>query len=123
MMMVTLGSARPHLPNNALRPLAVSSKRRLVGIPDVPTSEEAGLPGWQMTTWFGIFASRGTPPRIVNFLNAKFQAVIDDPKGRQRLVDFGCEPVGGLAAEFAQTIRSDYKEWGQTVREAGVKLE
>lgn len=119
MMMVTLGSARPHLPNNALKPLAVSSKRRLAGLPEVPTSAEAGLPGWQMTTWFGVFAPRGTDPKIVNFLNAKLQRVIDDPKGQQRLIDFGCEPVGGPAQSFAELVRTDYRVWGQIVREAG----
>jgi tripartite-type tricarboxylate transporter receptor subunit TctC len=122
-MMVTLGSARPHLPTGALKPLAVSSPRRLSGLPEVPTSAEAGLPGWQMTTWFGVFAPRGTSPKLVNFINGKMQALIDDPKGRQRLADFGCEPVGGSAKAFAELVRSDYKLWGQLVKEAGVKLE
>ena len=123
MMMVTLGSARPHLPSGALKPLAVSSKRRLAGIPGVPTSAEAGLPEWEMTTWFGVFAPRGTGPRTVHFLNAKLQAVIDDPKGRQRLAEFGCEPVGGSPQSFAEVVRADYRVWGQIVKEAGVTLE
>lgn len=123
LMMVTLGSARPHLPSGALKPLAVSSPRRLAGIPEVPTSAEAGLPDWQMTTWFGVFAPRGTGARLVNFVNAKLQEVIDDPKGRQRLFDFGCEPVGGSAKSFAELVRSDYRLWGGLVRDAGVKLE
>jgi tripartite-type tricarboxylate transporter receptor subunit TctC len=123
MMMVTLGSARPHLPNNALKPLAASSKRRLTGLPEVPTSAEAGLPGWEMTTWFGVFAPRGTGPGIINFLNAQLQAVIDDPRGRQRLAEFGCEPVGGPARAFAELVRAEYKAWGVAVREAGLKLE
>jgi tripartite-type tricarboxylate transporter receptor subunit TctC len=123
LMMVTLGSARPHLPTGAIKPLAVSAPRRLQGIPDVPTSAEAGLPDWQMTTWFGVFAPRGTAPKLVNYINARMQAVIDDPKGRQRLADFGCEPVGGTATTFAGQVRSDYRIWGQLVKEAGVKLE
>jgi tripartite-type tricarboxylate transporter receptor subunit TctC len=123
LMMVTLGSARPFLPNHALKPLAVSSKRRLAGLPEVPTSEEAGLPGWQMTTWFGVFTAPGTPSRIVSFLNSRLQAVIDDPRGQQRLMDFGCEPVGGSVQSFAELVRTDYKVWGEIVKEAGVKLE
>ena len=123
MMMVTLGSARPHFPNNALRPLAVSSKRRLAGLPEVPTAEEAGLPGWQMTTWFGVFAPRGTGPAVVDRLNAKLQAVIDDPKERQRLLDYGCEPVGGPARSFAELVRADYRTWGRIIKDEKLKLE
>ena len=123
LLMVTLGSARPHLPSGAIKALAVSSPRRLAGIPEVPTAAEAGLPAWQMTTWFGVFAPRGTNPKIVGLINARLQALIDDPKSRQRLMDFGCEPVGGSARSFAELVRSDYKLWGQLVKEAGVKLE
>ena len=89
----------------------------------MPTSAEAGVPGWQVTTWFGVFAPRGTGARIVDYLNVKLQESIDDPKGKQRLMDFGCEPVGGTAHSFADQVRSDYKLWGRRVKEAGVKLE
>lgn len=123
MIMITLGSARPHLPNGALKPLAVSSKRRLAGIPEVPTSAEAGLPGWEVTTWFGVFTAQGTSPAVVRLLNGKLQTVVDDPKTKQRLLDFGAEPVGGSAQSFAELVRSDYRAWGQVVRDSGVKLD
>ena len=123
MMTVTLGSARPHLPNGALKPLAVSSKRRLAGAPEVPTSAEAGLPGWEITTWFGVFAARGTSQKIVRLLNAKLQTMIEEPQAKQRLLDFGAEPVGGSAQAFAELVRSDYRAWGHVVKESGVKLE
>ena len=123
MIMITLGSARPHLANGALKPLAVSSKQRLAGIPEVPTAAEAGLPGWEVSTWFGVFAARGTSAAILRLLNGKLQAVTDDPKTRQRLLDFGAEPVGGSVQSFGELVRSDYRAWGQVVRESGVKLE
>jgi tripartite-type tricarboxylate transporter receptor subunit TctC len=121
-MSMSLGSARPYLKSGALRPLAVGAKRRLAGLPDVPTSAEAGLPGWEMSAWFGVFAPKGTSPEIVRFLNEKLQAVIDDPKSRQRLLEIGAEPVGGPAEVFAERVRADYRLWGRFVKEAGIKL-
>jgi tripartite-type tricarboxylate transporter receptor subunit TctC len=121
-MSMSLGSARPYLKSGALRPLAVGAKRRLAGLPDVPTSAEAGLPGWEMSAWFGVFAPKGTSAETVRFLNGKLQAVIDDPKSTQRLLEIGAEPVGGPAPAFAERVRADYQMWGRFVKEAGIKL-
>jgi tripartite-type tricarboxylate transporter receptor subunit TctC len=121
-MSMGLGSARPYL-KGELRPLAVGAKKRIAGLPDVPTSAEAGLPGWEMSAWFGVFAPKGTNPEIVRLLNEKLQAVIDDPKTRQRLLEIGSEPVGGSVTSFAERIRYDYGMYGQMIRESGIKLD
>jgi tripartite-type tricarboxylate transporter receptor subunit TctC len=76
-----------------------------------------------MTTWFGVFAPRGTDPGVVDHLNAKLQAVIDEPRGKQRLLEFGCEPVGGLARSFAELVRADHRAWGRIIKDEGLKLE
>src|SRR5438552_7859942 len=106
---MALGSARPYLKDGRLRPLAIGAKQRLGGLPDVPTSAEVGLPDWQMTAWFGVFAPRGTPAEIVRMLNQNLQAVLDEPRTRQRLFDMGGEPIGGTSESFAERFHADYR--------------
>jgi tripartite-type tricarboxylate transporter receptor subunit TctC len=123
MLSVGLSPVQAHLRSGALRALAAASRTRLAAAPEVPTSAEAGLPGWEMTTWFGIFAPRGTSPGIVRLVNASMQAVIDDPKVRKRLLDSGMEPIGGTAQVFAERVRADYRAWEPVVKASGVKLD
>ncbi len=123
MLSVGLSPVQAHLKSGALKALAAASKTRLAALPDVPTSAEAGLPGYEMTTWFGIFAPKGTSPETVRLLNARMQAVIDDPKTRQRLLESGIEPIGGSVEAFAELVRSDYRAWERVVRASGVKLD
>ncbi len=89
----------------------------------MPTSAEAGLPGWEMSAWFGVFAPKDTSPEIVRLLNEKLQAAIEEPKARQRLLEVGAEPLGGPAQGFAERVRTDYRLWGQFIKESGIKLE
>ena len=123
MLSVGLGPVQSHLKSGQLKALVVASKKRLAAISDLPTSAEAGLPGYEMTTWFGIFAPKATSPRIVQLLNGRLQAVIDDPKTRKSLIDSGIEPIGGSVQAFAELVRSDYRTWGQVVKASGLKLE
>jgi tripartite-type tricarboxylate transporter receptor subunit TctC len=123
MLSVGLSPVQAHLRSGALRALAAASKTRLAAAPEVPTSAEAGLPGWEMTTWFGIFAPKGTSAEVVRLLNEHMQAVIDDPKTKKRMLDSGMEPIGGSARVFAERVRSDYRAWEQVVKASGVKLD
>src|SRR5438477_8959079 len=122
-MSMALGSARPYLKDGRLRPLAAGAKQRLRGLPEVPTSAEAGVPGWEMSAWFGLFAPRGTPPEIVRLLNEKLQAVLEDPKTSQRLLEAGADPIGGSSDSFAERYRADHRMWGEFIRETGIKTE
>jgi tripartite-type tricarboxylate transporter receptor subunit TctC len=122
-MSISLGSALPYLKTGQIRPLAAAAKERLAGLPDVPTSAQAGLPGWEMSAWFAVFAPKGTPPELVGLLNQRLQAALDDPKLRQRLLDLGAEPGGGSPESTAARLRADHRLWGQVIRETGIKLE
>jgi len=122
-MSISLGSAAPYLKTGQIRPLAAAAKERLASLPDVPTSAQAGLPGWEMSAWFAVFAPRGTPSDVSRFLNRHLQSAIDDPKVRQRLLDLGTEPGGGSLESTAERLRADYRLWGQVIRDAGIKLE
>src|SRR5438105_3020292 len=122
-MSMALGSARPYLKDGRLRPLATGAKQRLGGLPEVPTSAEVGLPGWEMSAWFGLFAPRGTPAEIVRLLNEKIQTVLDEPKTVQRLFEVGADPIGGSAESFAERYRADHRMWGQFIRETGIKTD
>jgi tripartite-type tricarboxylate transporter receptor subunit TctC len=120
---VGLGPVRAHLRSGALRALAAAAPKRLAAIPDVPTSAEAGLPGYEMTTWFGLVAPKGTSPEVVSYLNRHLQNVLDDPKTKQRLVESGIEPAGGDAQAFGALIRSDYRKWEPVVKASGARLD
>ena len=122
-MSMAVGSARPYLKTGQLRPLAAGAKHRLSNLPEVPTAAEAGVGGWEMSAWFGVFAPRGTPPEIVRLLNRELQALLVEPKVRQRLDDAGAEPVGGTAESFAARYRADHRMWGEFIREIGLKTE
>ncbi len=122
-MSMSLGSARPYLKSGQIKALAAAAKQRLSGLPEVPTSAEAGLPGWEMSAWFGVFAPRAVAPEIVRLINETLQAVIEDPKTRQRLLEIGAEPVGGPVEQFSQRVRSDYQRWGRFIKDSRIKLE
>jgi len=123
MLSVGLGPVQSHFKTGALKPLVVAAKKRLEALPELPTSAEAGLPGYEMTTWFGIFAPRTTSPAIVRLLNARLQATIDDPKTRKSLLAAGMEPLGGSPQAFAEQVRAEYVAWGPVVKAAGIKPE
>jgi tripartite-type tricarboxylate transporter receptor subunit TctC len=104
-----------------LRPLAVTSAERFFAAPGVPTVAELGYPGFEISSWLGIFAPAGTAPEIVSRLNAELARVLAQPEVRERLGSLGWQIVGNSPAEFASDVRAELKRWPAIVRD--LKLE
>jgi len=121
-MFTTTASAQPYTSTNRLKALAVTSPRRSPMLPDVPTFAEAGVP-IDVSVWVGIAAPAGTPPAIVDRLNAEFNKALAAPEVKARLATLGVDPVGGGAAAFAQYVRSDGERWAKIIKSAGIKAE
>ncbi len=106
-----------------LRALAVGTAKRMAYRPDIPTAAEAGLPGYEMTTWFALFAPKGTPRPIVEWLNAAVREMNADQEAVRRLTDVNIDPMIMTADEFAAQVKSDSVRWEGIIRDAGLKPE
>jgi tripartite-type tricarboxylate transporter receptor subunit TctC len=104
-----------------LRALAAGAPKRLPYLPDVPTAAEAGLPGYEMSTWFAVFAPQGTPKAIVDKLNAGIRALTADTAAVKRLTDIHIDPMSMNADDFAAFVRAEAVKWERIVKEAGAK--
>ncbi len=105
--------------NGSLRVLATAARKRLSGLPDVPTTAEAGLPGLEVDSWGGLVAPIGTPEPIIRQLNAAIQKALGDRELREVLVRFGAEPEGGTPEEFGRLIAEDEARWAKAVKATG----
>jgi tripartite-type tricarboxylate transporter receptor subunit TctC len=108
---------------NQVRPLAVANATRLPALPEVPTSAELGLKGYESSAWFGLVAPRGTPRSIVERLNAYVVAAMADTTVRGRFVEFGAEPVTSTPEELTRFISAEVVKWRDLIARAGIKLE
>ncbi len=113
--------ALPQIKDGKLKALAVTGSRRVAALPDAPTMQEAGAPGVEVTTWFGVFAPANTPAEVVNRLNRDTVAAIKIL--REKLLAQGDEPVGSTPAQFAEFVKLEHTKWGKVVRDANIKLE
>jgi len=105
--------------SGALRVLAAGTRRRLPYLPDVPTAAEAGLPGYEMSTWFALFAPRGTPKPIVDKLNFFMRELVADPAAAKRLTDVHIDPMSMTADEFSAFVQAEAAKWERIIKAAG----
>jgi tripartite-type tricarboxylate transporter receptor subunit TctC len=123
MMLADLAVIKPHADNGRLRVLAVTGLKRSVAAPNVPTIAESGLPGYELSPWFGVVAPAGVPRDIVSRLNGAIGASLKAQDVVQRLASLGYEPLGGSAEQFAATIKADTAKFANIVKTAGIKAQ
>jgi tripartite-type tricarboxylate transporter receptor subunit TctC len=119
----TLATYLPHIRGGRLRALATTLPARAASLPEVPTVEEQGFPGYDMSVWYMVLGPAGLPPEVVRRLEGALGKTIADPTINRRLVDAGYIPGGGTAAAAAALVRRDAERLGRLVQEAGIKLE
>ena len=118
-MFDNMPSAISHVKAGKLRPLAVTTAQRSPALPDVPTIAEAGVPGYEATSWFGLLAPAKTPAPVVARLNAVILKALADPDVKKKLLEQGAEPAGETPAQFAAFIASETVKWGKIVKQSG----
>jgi tripartite-type tricarboxylate transporter receptor subunit TctC len=116
-------NALAQVPGGRLRALAVTTAKRVPQLPDVPTMQEAGVPGYAASVWLALLAPAGTPPEIVNKLNAEIAKVIKDPELRKAFDAAGVEPDPSTPQAMSDYMAQEMARWGKVVKEAGIKLE
>ena len=122
-MFAGLSNTPPHIKAGRIRALAIGSARRSSAMPDVPTMQEAGVPGFDYSAWAGILAPAGTPPAIVQKVNADWARVIAMPEVRDKLVALGFELTPTSPAEFGEMIRREMAKVAKVVKDANIRVD
>jgi tripartite-type tricarboxylate transporter receptor subunit TctC len=111
----------PHLKAGKLRAIGVTSSKRLPDMPDLPTLSEAGVPGYEVSVWYGVLAPAGTPADIVSFLNAEVAKSVKDLT--PRFAELGAYPLSSSPQEFSKFIQDEIRKWGPVVKRSGAKVD
>ena len=122
MLYTAVAGANPFVQKNQIRAIAVSSARRLPSLPDVPTVAET-VPGFEMSSWIGVFAPARTPRAIVERLQRELHEVVNTPAVRERLATLGIEASGNTPAEFGRQVREDLDKYANIVKDAKIRVE
>ena len=121
-MMFEMGyAALPAIKGQKIRPLAVTSTKRLALLPDVPTMVELGISDFESYNWQGIIAPAGTPAAIISKLNAALNEILLDPDVIKQISDTGSQAGGGTPEDFARFITSETTKWAKVIRAANIQ--
>jgi tripartite-type tricarboxylate transporter receptor subunit TctC len=110
----------PFIRAGKLKPLATSGAKRSAHLPDVPTLAEAGVPGYEVDVWYGLFAPKGTTPAMLARLSSDARKVLLDPANRDRFAGLGIDPIGGSPAELKGLLEREKVKWAKVVQAAGI---
>jgi tripartite-type tricarboxylate transporter receptor subunit TctC len=113
----------PHVKSGALRGLAVTSAKRNPSVPELPTVAESGVPGFEVTAWFGFLAPAGTPQAVISKVHADVVKAIAMPDVRERMMAQAAEPIGSTPQEYGAFIASEIAKWSKIVKSSGAKVE
>ncbi len=123
LMFDNMPSSLPHVKAGKLRALAVSTLKRSPAMPQLPTVAESGLPGFEVSVWFGVLAPAGTSRDIVSKLNSAIVKSLQSPDVRERLAGQGAEAIGNTPEQFTAQMQRDLVKWAKVVKDSGVKLD
>jgi len=118
-----LAAAAPQVKAGRLRVIAVANAKRSNAMPDVQTVAEAGLPGYEVPSWFGVLAPAGTPREVISRLHAEITKIMQSADVKERLAADGAEVVANTPEQFSAYIRAEITKWGKVIREAGIRPE
>src|SRR5687768_14782192 len=113
----------PHVKAGRLRALAVTTNKRIAAAPDLPTVEEVGYPGYEVTNWHGLVGPKGLPRDVVERLNREIGEVVKSEEMKKNLTAEGLEPAGGTPERFGQILKSEMARWAKVVQQAGIKID
>lgn len=116
-------TAQPNIRDGKLRVLGVTSSQRLPFMPEVPTLDEQGLKGYDVSNWFGIYAPRGTPPEAIARVSAAFNQALLEPELQKRLATLGATPTGSTPQEMARVVAGDTAKWARLIRDRKIVVE
>ena len=113
----------PQVQSGMLRGLAIASRERLPELPDVPTADESGLPGFEASGWSALFAPAGAPRDIIDKVNKAVNEFLDSGAGRQQLAKIWMTPMGGTSEQLADYLKRESAKWGPIIKQANLSLQ
>ena len=118
-----MGTASTQIKAGKLRPLAVTTTARSPLVPDVPTMQEAGIAGYEVTTWYALWAIRGTPQPIIDRMYTEVVKAMQAPDMKEIWASQGATIGGMPPAEFEKLVKSEIAKWGKVVKDAGIRID